>query len=138
MAKLPEEVIEAIEDDQSIKMIATSDENGIANLVPVGSFMVIDPETLAYACFFSGKTKKNLETTRNTTVAVYLPPYEGYQVKGKFVKWEKSGEIYEKVTGAAMEQLKNIGLSLKPQAVGIVKVTEAYVLSMPMAGDKIA
>ena len=138
MAKLPEEVIEAIEDDQSIKMIATSDENGIANLVPVGSFMVIDPETLAYACFFSGKTKKNLETTRNTTVAVYLPPYEGYQVKGKFVKWEKSGEIYEKVAGAAMEQLKNIGLSLKPQAVGIVKVTEAYVLSMPMAGDKIA
>lgn len=138
MAQLPEEVVEAIEDDQSITMIATLDENGIANLVPAGSFKVIDPETLAYACFFSGKTKKNLETTRNTTVAVYLPPFEGYQIKGKFVKWEKTGDIYDKVSVAAMEQLKNIGLSLTPQAVGVIKVTEAYVLSLPLAGDKIA
>lgn len=138
MAQLPDEVIEALEDDQSITMIATSDDNGSANLVPAGSFKVIDPETLAYACFFSGKTKKNLETSKNASLVVYLPPFEGYQIKGKFVKWEKTGEIYDTVAGAAMEQLKNIGLSLTPQAVGIVKVTEAYVLSLPLAGDKIA
>ena len=138
MAQLPEEVIEAIEDGQSITMIATSDENNISNLVPVGSFKVIDPETLAYACFFAGKTKKNLETSRNASVLVYLPPYEGYQIKGRFIKWEKTGEIYDTVAGAAMEQLKRMGLSLTPQAVGIVKVTEAYVLSLPLAGDKIA
>ena len=138
MAQLPEEVIDALEDDQSITMIATSDENNISNLVPAGSFKVIDPETLAYACFFTGKTKKNLETSRNASVVVYLPPFEGYQIKGKFVKWVNSGEIYDKVAGAAMEQLKHIGLSLTPQAVGVLKVTEAYILSLPLAGDKIA
>ncbi len=138
MAQLPEEVIEAIEDSQSITMIATACENNISNLVPAGSFKVIDPETLAYACFFSGKTKKNLETSRNTSVVVYLPPYEGYQIKGRFIKWEKTGEIYDTVAGAAMEQLKRMGISLSPHAVGIIKVTEAYVLSLPLAGDKIA
>ena len=76
MAQLPEEVIEAIEDGQSITMIATSDDNGSANLVPAGSFKVIDPETLAYACFFSGKTKKNLETSKNASLVVYLPPLD--------------------------------------------------------------
>jgi len=138
MAQLPEDVIAAIEDPQSIKMLATADKQRNINMVPIGSIKLINEETLAYVCFFAGKTKQNIETTRQATIVIFQPPLEGYQVKGKFFKWETAGEIYDQVTAPVIEQLKSMGLSLTPQAVGIIKVTEAYALSLPVAGEKIA
>ncbi len=137
MAHLPEEVVEALEEPENIKMLVTADEQKNINMVPIGSLVPIDDETLAYASFFSGKTKKNIEATRKIAVAVFQPPMEGYQVKGTFVRWETSGEIYDKVAGPAMEQLEAAGLSFTPSAVGIIKVTEAYALSIPLAGEKL-
>ena len=138
MAQLTEDVISAIEDPQSIKMLATADKQKKINMVPIGSIKVVDEETLAYACFFAGKTKQNIETTRQAAIVIFQPPVEGYQVKGRFLKWETAGEIYDQVTTPVIEQLKSMGLSLTPQAVGIIKVTEAYALSLPIAGEKIA
>ncbi|HAG09336.1 MAG TPA: hypothetical protein DCK87_07250 [Desulfotomaculum sp.] len=138
MAQLSEDVIAAIEDPQSVKMLATADKQKSINMVPIGSIKVVDEETLAYACFFAGKTKRNIETTRQAAIVIFQPPLEGYQVKGRFLKWETAGDIYDQVTIPVVEQLKSMGLSLTPQAVGIIKVTEAYALSLPIAGEKIA
>ncbi len=138
MAQLSEDVIAAIEDPQSVKMLATADKQNSINMVPIGSIKVVDEETLAYACFFAGKTKRNIETTRQAAIVIFQPPLEGYQVKGRFLKWETAGDIYDQVTIPVVEQLKSMGLSLTPQAVGIIKVTEAYALSLPIAGEKIA
>ena len=101
-------------------------------------YKAIDDETIAYASFFSGKTKANIETTRKVAVGIFQPPMEGYQIKGKFVKWETSGAIFDKVATPAVEMLKEAGLSVTPNAVGIIKVTEAYALSIPLAGEKLA
>ena len=138
MAHLPEEVVEALDEPENVKMLVTVDEQGNINMVPVGSLMTIDDETIAYASFFSGKTKANIETTRKVAVGIFQPPMEGYQVKGTFVKWETSGAIFDKVATPAVEMLEGAGLSITPNAVGIIKVTEAYALSIPLAGEKLA
>ncbi|HBQ29130.1 MAG TPA: hypothetical protein DD719_07080 [Desulfotomaculum sp.] len=138
MAKIPEEVIEALADKNSVKMMATVDKEKKVNLVPIGSVRVLDEERLAYACCFNGKTKSNLETTKRAAVAIFKPPMDGYQVKGMFVKWETSGELYEQMNQALSATFKKLGVEGKVDAVGIIKVTEAYALSLPIAGEKLA
>ncbi|GAB6273490.1 MAG: hypothetical protein STSR0004_03530 [Peptococcaceae bacterium] len=138
MAKIPEEVIEALADKNSIKMMATVDKEKKVNLVPIGSVRVLDEERLAYARCFNGRTKSNLETTKRVAVAIFKPPMDGYQVKGMFVKWETSGELYDQMNEALGATFKKLRVEGKVEAVGIIKVTEAYALSLPIAGEKLA
>ena len=135
---LPEDVIEAIDDEENIKMLATVDEQNNINMVPISSFRTIDDETIGYASCVDGTTKKNLETNGKASLVIFQPPVEGYQVKGRFIKWETSGEVYDIVAGSALKKLNDMGIAMKPEAVGIIKVTDAYALSLPMAGEKIA
>jgi len=55
-----------------------------------------------------------------------------------FVKWETSGELYDQMNEALSAIFKKLGVEGKVEAVGIIKVTEAYALSLPIAGEKLA
>lgn len=139
MAKLPEEVVAALQDPNAIKMMATVNKEKQVNIAPIGSMTAIDEETLAFACCFAGsKTQQNLNATRKAAVAVFQPPMDGFQVKGNFAGWQKSGPLYDNFCAKLGEAAKALGAEIKVDAVGLIKVTEAYAISIPLAGEKIA
>lgn len=140
MAKLPEDVIEVLRDQESLKFLATVDKEKKLNMVPIGSMTALDEETIAFAlCFPDSKTKKNLDATRKAAIAIFKPPFEGFQVKGTFVKWHDSGPMFDSFSALISAVGKEkLGIDIKVVAVGIIKVTEAYALSLPVAGEKIA
>lgn len=139
MAKLPEDVLEAINNRGNMKVLATVDKEKKVNVVPIGSVRAIDEEVLAFAnCVPNSKTKQNLEATRKAAVAVFQPPFEGFQIKGTFLKWETAGPLFEEMSAEINEVMQKYNLPGKVEAVGKIKVTEAYALSIPIAGEKLA
>lgn len=139
MAKLPEEVYEALKKENTIKIMATLDKEKVLNVVPIGSLYPISEEMLAFACCFpEGKTKANLSATRKVAIAIFEPPVDGYQVRGIFVKWHTSGEIFNQIAPGVSEKLQKLNKDLKVESVGTIRVSEVYALSLPVAGTKLA
>ena len=139
MAKLPEEVIEALESDAKKCMLATVNEDGSLNLVPIGSMKAIGDEKLAYACCFDGKTTRNLkEGRKKVAVAIWKPRLEGFQVKGAFQEMYDSGELFEEFSSMVNPMMETMGLDCKVQSVAVIRVTEVYALTIPIAGERMA
>jgi len=139
MAKIPEDVLETLEMEKKICMLATVNEDGSLNLVPIGSLKAIGEESLAYACCFDGRTTKNLkEGRKRVALAIFKPPREGYQVKGTFLKMDDAGELFDEFSSKMNPMLKGMGLNCKVQSVATIKVTEVYALTIPIAGERMA
>ena len=58
MVGLPKEVMDVLSASDSAKMIATIDAKGIPNVVPLWSFVAVDPETIAFAEVFITENKR--------------------------------------------------------------------------------
>ncbi len=139
MARLPEEVIEALDGDAKKCMLATVNEDGSLNLVHIGSMTAIGDEKLAYACCFDGKTTRNLkEGRKRVAIAIWKPRLEGFQVKGAFQEMYDSGELFEEFSSTVNPMMETMGLNCKVQSVAVIKVTEVYALSIPIAGERMA
>ena len=112
----------------SAKTIATIDDKGIPNVVPLW-FVVVDPETIAFAEVFIKRTKENLEKNKQVALAVFKGPMTGYQLKGTFSGFQTSGPIFDDFAKKSMEAMK-----IQIKSVGIIKVTEVFSASP----DKVA
>jgi len=139
MAKLPEEVIETLESDEKRCMLATVNEDGSLNLVHIGSIRAIGDEKLAYACCFDGKTTRNLEEGRKrVAIAIWKPRLEGFQVKGAFQEKYDSGELFDEFSSRVNSEMEMMGHNFKVRSVAVIKVTEVYALTIPIAGERMA
>jgi hypothetical protein len=134
MAKLPKEVMDVFNDPASAKVLATAGTVLEINAVPKGSLIALDDETMAFADIFGGKTNRNLETNKTVAALAFkMNPVEGYQVRGTFLGFQTSGELFDRF---AREVKARIKLSIK--AVGTIKVEEVYSVAPPQPGKKIA
>jgi predicted pyridoxine 5'-phosphate oxidase superfamily flavin-nucleotide-binding protein len=135
LTNIPKEVVDILNAEDSIKILASVDENGTPNAVPVGSIHPISDDTLAFAEEFIVHTKHNLETTKKASVTVLKLPATAYQLKGTFVGFQTSGQLFDNF--AARAQAKRMaGYNLPPtKSVGIIKV-EAVFAASPGAGSK--
>ena len=139
MAKLPEEVIEALESDGKKCMLATVNEDGSLNLVPIGSIRAIGDDKLAYGCCFDGKTTRNLkEGRKKVAIAIWKPRLEGFQVKGALQEMHDSGELFDELSSWVNPMMEKMGINCKVQSVAVIKVTEVYALTIPIAGERMA
>lgn len=131
MAKMPKEVVELFQQDpvKVPKVIATVDSNGVPNVVPKGSLVAVDDETIAYADLAPGKTRSNLKPGAKVAAAAFKLPPAGYQVKGTFQGFQTSGPLLERFA----RMLKPMGMEVR--SVGVIKVEEVYSLS-PADGGK--
>lgn len=77
------------------KFIATMDEFGTPNVVPVLTTKAADESTLIFARFMIWKTAHNLETTRKTVVACMGPGLSVWRVRGEFLEFVKHGPYVE-------------------------------------------
>ncbi len=135
MAKMPKEVIDLLNDPQASKVLATCDVAGTLNVVPKGSLMAVDEETVAFADIMGDKTNVNLKATGKAAVAVFkmqMPPL-GYQVKGTFEGFQTSGPLVDTFARLIKDiQKKDV------RAVGVIKVDEVYSTAPPNPGARLA
>jgi predicted pyridoxine 5'-phosphate oxidase superfamily flavin-nucleotide-binding protein len=98
---------------------ATASKDGMPNVSPKGSIIVVDDNTLAFACMMSPKTVSNLKENPKIAVAVVdAPARKGFQFKGKAVL-ETSGKIFEQMSA------RIAGMKLPPlQCVARITVSE--------------
>jgi len=135
MAKLPKEVMEVFNDPGSAKVLATVGSSALeVNAVPKGSLRAINEEVIAFADIFGDKTNKNLQLNKKVSALAFrMNPVEGYQVKGTFLGFQTSGELFVRFSSEVKERIK-----LDIKAVGTIRVDEVYAVAPPEAGKKIA
>ncbi len=130
MATIPKEIVDILNAQDSIKILASADENGMPNAVPVYSITPISNDTLAFAEMMIIHTKHNLEKTKKASVTVFKLPATAYQLKGTFLGFQTSGQLFDNFAKRMAEH------KLPPiKSVGIIKVEEVYAAS-PGAGSK--
>jgi len=123
MAKLPEKAMELFNDLQAMKIIATVDATGKPHLTPKGTIMAIDDETIAYSEMADGKTKANLESTKQAAVLA-CKELKTWKVRGVLQGVHTSGDVFEQFKKTAKEKL---GLDINN--VVTIKVEEVYTSS---------
>ncbi len=135
MAKLPKEVIEVFNDAGSAKVLATAGSTTLeVNAVPKGSLRAINEEVIAFADIFGDKTNKNLQINKKVSALAFkMNPVAGYQVKGTFLGFQTSGELFDRFAKEVKERIK-----LNIKAVGTIRVDEVYSVAPPKPGEKIA
>lgn len=135
MAKMPPQVMEKFNDLSAMKFMATVDDDGNPNVVPITSIVAVDAETIMFADIMMWKTKRNLLKNRKVACAVITKDNVAYQVKGKFQGFKKGGPLFDFV---ASVPLLRYNAYWGPKAVGTIKVEEVYSACPPLGGKKIA
>jgi hypothetical protein len=134
MAKMSKEVMDVMNDPGSAKVLATAGTVLEINAVPKGSLRAIGEEQLAFADIFGDKTNKNLEVNKKVSALVFkMSPLAGYQIKGTFLGFQTSGELFDRFAKEIKERIK-----VNIKAVGTIKVDEVYAVAPPQAGKKIS
>ena len=120
MAKLPEKAMDLFNDLQALKVVATVDATGKPHIAPKGSLMAIDDETIAYAEMAGGKTKANLESTKQAAVLT-CKELKAWKLRASLQGVYTSGDVFEQFKKTAKEKM-----GLDVNNVVILKVEEVY------------
>ena len=134
MAKMSREVMDVFNDPGSAKVLATAGSTALeVNAAPKGSLRAVSEDVIAFADIFGDKTNKNLQLNKRVSALAFkLSPVAGYQVKGTFLGFQTSGELFDRF---AREIKEKINLDIR--AVGTIRVDEIYAVAPPDAGKKI-
>jgi predicted pyridoxine 5'-phosphate oxidase superfamily flavin-nucleotide-binding protein len=135
LVKMPVQVMEKFNDLSASKFMATVDEKGNPNVVPIVSIVAADAETLMFADIMMWKTKRNLLNNGKVACAVITKDNIAYQCKGKFQGFQKSGPLFDLI---ASVPLLKYNVYQVPRAVGTIKVEEVYSACPPLGGKRIA
>src|SRR4030066_1344899 len=135
MAKMSREVMDVFNDPSSAKVLATAGTTALEiNAVPKGSLRAISEEIVAFADIFGDKTNKNLQLNKKVSALAFkMSPLAGYQVKGTFLGFQTTGELFDRFAKEVKEKIK-----LDIRAVGSIRVDEVYAVAPPDPGKKIA
>jgi len=120
MTKLPEKAMALFNDIEAMKVIATVDSNGKPHMAPKGSMMAIDDETIAYAEMAGGKTKANLEATKQAAVLA-CKELKAWKINGILQGIYTSGDVFEQFQKTAKEKL-----GLDVNNVVLIKVEDIF------------
>ena len=123
----------------SIKVLASVDENCVPNAVYVGSMKPINDDTLAFAEEHIIHTKHNLEKTGKASVTVLKLPTTAYQLKGTFLGFQTSGPLFDYFSKRVAELAHALKKELPPpKSVGTIRVDEVYAASPGAGSEKLA
>jgi uncharacterized protein len=133
MAKMSKEVMDVFNDPGSAKVLATAGSTALeVNAVPKGSLRAVTEEVIAFADIFGDKTNKNLQLNKKVSALAFkTSPVAGYQVKGTFLGFQTSGDLFERFAKMVKEK---IGFDIK--AVGTIRVDEVYAVAPPEPGKQ--
>jgi hypothetical protein len=135
MIKMSKEVVDVFNDPDSAKVLATVGSTVLEiNAVPKGSLRAVSEDVIAFADIFGDKTNKNLQLNKKVSALAFkMNPLAGYQIKGTFLGFQTSGELFDRFAKEVKERIK-----LDIRAVGTIRVDEVYAVAPPEPGKKIA
>jgi hypothetical protein len=134
MAKMPAPVMEKFAEYEAAKFMATVDEDGMPNVVPILSVMPFGEEMLVFVDIMMNKTKKNLLANRKVAVSVLTKEGISYQVKGTFEEFQTSGPLFDMF---ASHPLLKYNAYSGPRAIGTIRVDSVYTACPPLPGKRI-
>ncbi|KAF0219085.1 MAG: hypothetical protein FD174_2171 [Geobacteraceae bacterium] len=125
MSILPEELVNLLKDHDSVKILSTTDENGVPHAVAKGSLTTLDGITIAFnEGLDTNISNKNLVRSIWFDKSVAINVTKGgvsYQIKGKPYKCLITGPVYKEFLLKARERR---GPDADIAAVWIVKPDE--------------
>ena len=135
MVKMSKEAIDDFNDPSSAKVLATAGSTVLEiNAVPKGSLRAVSEDVIAFADIFGDKTNKNLQLNKKVSALAFkMSPVAGYQIKGTFLGFQTSGELFDRIAKGVKKKIK-----LDIRAVGTIRVDEVYAVAPPEAGKKVA
>jgi len=123
MVKMPDEVLQALNNPKAGKVLATVREDGTPHVIQVGSVIAPSPEMIAFGAILMKETGKNLEATKKAKKKVTVlvtAEMKSYQVNAKVKDYLTSGPLFDKMN----EFLK--GLGLKANGVWTLEPTDVW------------
>ncbi len=120
MVKIPKEVVDMMSKNETSKVLATADADGVPNAAAIWSLRVVGEDQIAFAEVAMKKTKENLLRTKRASVLVISPPTKSFQLKGDFLGFQTSGPVFDGFA-KAMAAMK-----MTVHAVGMIKINEVY------------
>jgi len=139
MANMPKQVMDLINDPDSVKFLATVDAEGKPNCALIASLSAASEDMLIFADLLMNKTKKNLISTKKVAATVYKAPWSSYQIKGTFEGFQRSGPLYDMAQAISKESpLLKGKVYFYIKQIGVIRVEEVYLSQTPSPGKKIA
>ena len=135
MTRMSKEVMNVFNDPGSAKVLATAGSSALEiNAVPKGSLKAVSEEVIAFADIFGDKTNKNLQLNKKVSALAFkMNPVAGYQIKGTFLGFQTSGDLFDKFAKEVKEKIE-----LDIRAVGTIRVDEIFAVAPPDPGKKVA
>src|SRR4030042_4522869 len=123
MAKMSKEVMDVFNDPSSAKVLATAGSTVLEiNAAPKGRRRAVSDEVIAFADIFGDKTNKNLQLNKKVSALAFkTSPVAGYQIKGTFLGFQTTGDLFDRFAKEIKERIK-----LDIRAVGTIRGDEVY------------
>jgi len=86
---------EVMSGDETPIFLATLDEQGRPNCVPVVTILPYENDTLIFGDFMLNKTRRNLLADPRVGVALFSGAFEGWSIKGTFLGFETEGDNFD-------------------------------------------
>jgi general stress protein 26 len=116
VVQLANEVTELLKDDETVKVLATTNENGVPHVAIKQSIQLGEDGKIIYLELLeSSKTNKNLVKSiwfnRKVAIALKGKEKESYQIIGRAVKAIISGPVFQKHYVDIREKLGDVDLA---------------------------
>ncbi|MCG7840336.1 MAG: hypothetical protein MIO87_00330 [Methanomassiliicoccales archaeon] len=123
MVAIPEEVLKVLNDDNSIRILATKSKEGNVHAIQVGSLKAPSPDTIIVGAILMKRTGKNLESMKASGEMVSIlagSQMKSFEIKARPKEFITSGPIFDGMN-AALEKM-----GLKANGVWALEVAEVW------------
>ncbi len=123
MVAIPEEVLKVLNDDASVRVIATKSKEGDVHAIQVGSLKAPSPDTIIVGAILMKRTGKNLESMkeRGELVSILAGNQKAsYEIRVKVKDKVTSGPMYDQMNASLQK------MGLKANAVWVFEVKEVW------------
>ena len=109
MVALPEEVMKALNDPASVKMLATKTPEGVVHAIAIGSLSAPDPNTIMFGVVFMKQTHNNLEKMKKKgerPAVLVVKGKNAYQIHAVIKDFKTSGPALDTMN----DKVKALGI----------------------------
>lgn len=132
MVKIPKEVLDLLNQKETVKILVTADKEGQPHAIVCGSIGVLDENTVTAGEVFMKRSSKNMNENKKTAILITQGP-KAYEMQTTVLGREDSGKNLESLNKALS------AVNLKAKAVWKFKVDAVYDEGAgPNCGTKIA
>jgi hypothetical protein len=126
--QLDDRLFEALKGEMVPKFLATRDENGTPNVVPIISIQPYNRETLIFGNFLMWKTEKNLAKDDRVSVTVFTEDLFGATIRGRFTGFQRVGEYADIISSSNLMRYNAYTGIRNAGAIRIEEISEPFQL----------